>query len=197
MGTAIGTGFGYLLMGGGIVLLLTSGLGGLWLLVLGWFLAMAAQAEAAQMAARQALSGLHVRDLMASDPVSVPPDMDLGSFVDDVARGTRFSTYPVVDDGNALGLLTFRSVAQVPRDRWDSTRAADCMVPREHVTVAVPDDDAADMLQEVLGSETRRALVLEDEQLRGLLSITDVTRAIQVRAPGERMAQQASMADSR
>ena len=193
VGTAIGTGFGYLLIGGGIVLLFTSGFGGLWLAVLGWFLTMAAQSEAMQLAAREALSGVRVRDLMASDPVSVSPGIDLGTFVDEVARGSRFSSYPVVDGGEPAGLLTFRCVTQVPRDRWDTTRVTDCMIPRERVTVVAPDDDAAKILQDLIGSETRRALVVADGSLRGLLSITDLIRAIQVRAPGEPIAEQAAM----
>lgn len=197
VGTAIGTGFGYFLIGGGVVLLFTTGFGGLWLAVLGWFLTVAAQSEAMQMAARQTLSGLRVRDVMASDPVTVGADADVATFIDEVARNTRFSTYPVVEDGEVAGLLSFRCVTQIPRDRWESTRTADCMIPRERVPVVESGEDAAALFQDLIGSETRRALVIDDGHLSGLVSITDLSRAIQTRAPGERVAEQVAMVSGR
>lgn len=67
------------------------------------------------MLVRQALGGLRVRDLMTPEPVTVPPDLTLGKFMDEVVWERRHTTYPVVEDGRAIGLLPFRCVAELPR----------------------------------------------------------------------------------
>jgi Zn-dependent protease len=182
VGAGIGVGFGYLLAGAGIALFIfTTAIGGLWLAILGWFLATAAQAEATQLAARQALEGLSVADLMAREPVAVTPDLTLSRFIDDVARRTRFTTYPVVEDGERpVGLLTFRQVTGAPRADWDAARVGDHMIPRDGVPVVSPDDRAEDAFREVLGEDVRRALVVDRGRLVGLLSITDFMRAIEL-----------------
>ncbi|MDQ3874495.1 MAG: site-2 protease family protein, partial [Actinomycetota bacterium] len=113
---SVGRGFGYLFIAAGIGLLIFQGaFSGAWLAFIGWFLLQAASGELRYLAARHALGDLRVRDLMVRDPVTVSPDLTLGQFMDDVVWARRYTTYPVVSDGQAVGLLPFRCVAQVPR----------------------------------------------------------------------------------
>jgi hypothetical protein len=105
---SIGRGFGYLFIAGGIALIIFQGaFGGAWLAFVGWFLLGAATAEQRYLAARQALAGLDVADLMTADPVTVPAGHTLGEFIDDIAWQRRHSTYPVLD-GGCVGALTCR-----------------------------------------------------------------------------------------
>jgi predicted transcriptional regulator len=158
---------------------------GAWLAFLGWFLLSAAAGEARYATARQALSGIRVRDLMVPDPVSVPPDLPLGRFMDEIVWRRRYTTYPVVDAGRAVGLLPFRCVAEVPRAEWDSRRVQDCMLPLEKVPLLDPDTEAIDALAELQESEVGRGLVLDGDRLAGLLSMTDLARAFEA-APRRR-----------
>jgi Zn-dependent protease/CBS domain-containing protein len=177
---AVGAGFGWLLIGGGVALFVaTSAFGGLWLALIGWFVQAAAGAEAAQATAREALRGRPVRALMIPDPVAVAPDLTLGRFVDEVAHRTGYTTYPVVDGERPVGLLTVAAVAARPRATWDRATVDECMLPRERVAVVDPDADAGDAL-DALMEEPRRALVVDGGgRLVGLLSITDAVRAVE------------------
>ena len=140
---AIGRGFGYLFIAVGIFLLIFEGaFSGAWLAFMGWFLLQAAGAEDRYLLARQTLGGLRVSDVMNRSPVVTRPDTTLGAFMDDVVWTRRHTTYPVVDNGRAVGLLPFRCVAGVPRSEWDTRRVRDCMVPLEEVPVLSPDDGA-------------------------------------------------------
>jgi Zn-dependent protease len=179
----IGRGFGYLFIVGGIALVIfESAFSGLWLVFIGWFLLQAAGAEDRYLLARQALAGLHVRDLMVREPVTTSPDVTLGEFMDEVVWHRRYTTYPVTENGRAVGLLPFRCVAQVPRRDWDRRHVRDCMLPRALVPVVEPDDELIDAAAELSESEVNRALVVEDGyELVGLLSATDVNRAFEVR----------------
>jgi CBS domain-containing protein len=178
--SAIGRGFGFVLIGVGVAMFVFQGsFSGAWLVFLGWFLLAAASAEARYSVARQALDGLRVGDLMTLDPVVVPPDVTLGRFMDEIVWNRRFTTYPVVEDGRPVGLLPFRCVAQVPRAEWDEKRVRDCMLPLDEVPVLEPVDDAIDALAELSQDDLGRGLVVENGRLVGLLSITDLARALE------------------
>jgi Zn-dependent protease/CBS domain-containing protein len=176
----VGRGFGYLLIAAGVAMFIfQSSFSGAWLAFLGWFLLNAATAEARYVLARQALSGLRVRDVMTPNPVVVGPDVTLGDFMDDIMAAQRHTTYPVVDGGKAVGLLPFRCIANVPRNEWDTRRVRDCLLELDKVPVLEDDGDAADALAELSGSEGSHGLVVSDGRLTGILSMSDLARALQ------------------
>jgi Zn-dependent protease len=173
--------FAYLFIGLGLAeVFFLNSFAGVWLAFLGWFLLQAAGAEARYLATRQALGGLRVRDLMVRDPITVAPDLSLGRFMDEVVWPHRHTAYPVVDDGRAVGLLPFRSVAEVPRGEWDGRSVRDAMLSLDDVPALAEDDDLVDALAKLGSSDVRRGLVLDDGSLAGLLSITDLSRALEV-----------------
>jgi Zn-dependent protease/CBS domain-containing protein len=177
----IGRGFGYLMIAGGVFLFIFEGaFSGAWLAFIGWFLLAAAGAEQRSLAARQALAGLRVRDVMARDPVAVPPDLTLGRFMDEVVWARRYTTYPVVEGGRPIGLLPFRRVAEVPRAEWDTQTVRECMIPLEQVPTLRPDEPLFDALGTLSEASVGRGLVLDGDRLLGLLSITDLARALEV-----------------
>jgi Zn-dependent protease/predicted transcriptional regulator len=187
LAAAIGRGFGYLFVAAGVALLVfASPVTGIWLAFIGWFLLQAAGAEDRFVAAREALGGLRVRDVMARDPVTTPAGITLGQFLDDVAWSRPYTTYPVTESGDVVGLLQFRRVAEVPRAEWDRRTVRDCMIPREDVPVVREDDELVLAAGEVAEHEVNRALVLDAGRLVGLLSVTDVARALQMRGASRR-----------
>ncbi len=182
----VGRGFGFLFIAGGIALFVfANSFSGAWLAFIGWFLLVAASGELRYLAVRDALGGLRVRDLMVRDPATVSPGLSLGDFMDEVVWSKRYTTYPVVDNGHALGLLPFRCVAQIPRREWDERTVRDCMLSRDEVPVLDEDDDLVDVLDD-LGAGPGRGLVLDGERLVGLLSISDLARALETGRTGRR-----------
>jgi CBS domain-containing protein len=183
----IGRAFGYLFVAAGVALLVfASPVSGIWLAFIGWFLLQAASAEDRYVAAREALGGLRVRDVMARDPVTTPAGLTLGEFLDDVAWSQPYTTYPVTENGDVVGLLPFRRVTEVPRAQWDRRTVRDCMIPREDVPVVAEDDELVHAAGQLADHELNRALVLDGGRLAGLLSVTDVARALEMRGAGRR-----------
>jgi Zn-dependent protease/CBS domain-containing protein len=176
----VGRGFGYLFIIGGLVLFIVQGsFSGAWLAFVGWFLLQAASAEAGYVHAQAALEGLRVRDLMTADPITVTPDLRLGDFMDEIVSYHRHTAYPVVENGRPVGLLPFSRVAEVPRRDWDGQQVRDRMIDYDQVPTLQQDDPAIDALGELGRSGVNRALVLDDGRLAGLLSMSDVARALQ------------------
>ncbi len=176
---AIGRGFGFVFIGAGLAIFFwASAVSGLWLAFIGWFLLGAASSEARYLAVRDALGGLRVRDLMIREPTTVRPDLSIGDFMDDVVWTHRYTTYPVVENGRAVGLLPFRCVAQVPRRDWDQRTVRECMLPRAEVPALAEEEGLEEALAE-LGDGVGRGLVLDGDRLVGFLSITDLVRALE------------------
>jgi len=183
----IGQGFGYLFVALGLVMFIFQGsFSGAWLAFIGWYLLQGAKAEARYAATEQALGGLRVRDLMVRHPVTVDADSSIGRVMDDVAASHRFTTYPVVDGDNPVGMLPFASVAAVPRSEWEARRVRDTMIPLDEVPLLAEDDAAVDALVKLSAPDANRGLVVDNGHLAGLLSITDLARALEV---GRRAAQ--------
>ena len=172
--------FGQILIGGGVFLaLFAASFGGLWLALIGWFLLHAAEAEANAAITHVAFAGLSVRDAMVAAPVTVDTDLSLERFMDDVFLRHRHTAYPVVEHGSPVGVITFRDAAAIPRDAWPGVRVSERMTGLDDA-VAVRSDDALEEASTMLfTSPLRRALVLDDGRLAGLLSATDVLRILE------------------
>jgi Zn-dependent protease/CBS domain-containing protein len=178
----VGRGFGYLLIAAGIAMFIfQSSFSGAWLAFLGWFLLNAATAEARYLLTQQALSGLRVRDVMTPNPIVVSPDTTLGQFMDNIVLSQRHTTYPVVENGKAVGLLPFRCVGNVPRSEWDVRRVRDCLIPLDHVPVLSEGEDAVDALAELSQSDGGHGLVVSNGGLAGIISTSDLARALDAR----------------
>jgi Zn-dependent protease len=178
----VARGFAYLLIGLGLAIFLFMGdFSGAWLAFIGWFLLQASAAEVRWVTASQALAGLRVQDVMTRNPVTVPPSMPLGRFIDDVVWNHRHTTYPVVDDGRPVGLLPFRRVAESPRSEWDGITVRDRMLPIEDVVVLDGEMEASKALAELQDDGAGRGLVVDDGQLVGILSARDVADALELR----------------
>lgn len=183
----IGRAFGYLFILGGLAMLIFQGsFSGAWLAFIGWFLLQAASAEDRYVLARQTLAGLRVRDVMAPDPVTIGPGTPLGEFMDRVVLTRRHTTYPVVENGEAVGLLPFRCVAAIPRAEWDVRTVRDCMIPLDRVSVFTPEDELVDAAVTLSQGDLQRGLVLDRGRLVGLLSIADVAHALELRDASKR-----------
>jgi Zn-dependent protease len=183
----LGRAFGYLLIAAGFALVVTVGdWSGAWFALVGWFLLQAATSEARYALLREALNGWRVRDLMVRTPVVVVADATLEEVVEATTPGRRYTTYPVVDDGQALGLLPFRRVVDTPRNEWSSRHVRDGMLSLEQTPVVSEDELLTDALVQLGQDGVGRALVLDDGRLSGLLSVSDIERVLGLAVSSER-----------
>jgi Zn-dependent protease len=178
---ALGRGFGQLLIGIGVVLIIfVADFGGVWLAFLGFFLLAAAEAELETASAREALEGVTVADLMIPDPVAVDADSTLEQFMDRVFLPTRHTAYPVLSGSRAAGIVSFRHALERPQTEWRTTTVREVMIDAAEASVA-PDAPLGEVLPDLAQGDLRRLLVCRRGRLMGLLSWTDVSRFLEVR----------------
>jgi Zn-dependent protease/CBS domain-containing protein len=176
--------FGYVLIGLGL-LQMTAGasIGGLWFVFLGWFLLLAARAEASSVATRELLSGVQVCDVMSPDPVVVPATTTVSDLLERYALQYRFTAFPLVDEtGDLAGLITLSRLKSVPPASRRSTTAVRVACPLSEVPQGRPDEPMLDLLARMASCADGRALVLDGGRLVGIVSPTDVARVLQVAA---------------
>ncbi len=181
---ALGRAFGQAMIFGGALLLLLGGYaGGLWLALIGWFLTIAAAAELSLATIRGAFEGLRVRDAVVHDPACVPVARTLREFVDESFPLGRHAAYPVVDGDQVVGLLPFARVTGVPASKWPSTTVGDAMLPLAEAPTLDADEELAEAAMDLSGG-LGRALVTSNGGVIGMISITDVSRMLELRRLG-------------
>lgn len=179
-----GRALGYFLVGLGVVgFSARSGIGPLWLVFLGVFLLMAARSEQAAAEARLHLEGVSVGSIMTPHPVIAPGWLTVDAFLEDYAPHHRFSSFPVQRfDGALAGLVTLHRLKAVQREEQASVRVLDVTCGMGEVPVTRSDALLLDLVGEMVGSPDGRALVIDDGQLVGIVSPTDVARALELAA---------------
>ncbi len=183
----LGRGFGWLLIILGILSLFTpltgggGNLGGLWLIFIGWFIDRAARSSYQQVLLRQALGGEPVRRFMNPHPITVPQETQLRNFVEDYVYRYHRKAFPVGAEGRLDGFVTTQALANLPRDEWDAHTVADVM-QRDLKPVSIsPDADALKALGKMQRTGLSRLLVVEGDQLAGIVSLKDLLRFLHLK----------------
>ena len=169
------------LMGYGVFSALAGGgIGGLWLVLIGFFVLSASRGTYQNLLMRDSLRGRRVAELMTPDPWTASPDMALTDLADRVMLAHAVSFAPVVEQGVVIGQVDAGRMREVPRDAWPDTRVADIMAPLEEVDLVAPRTTAEDALKRLSDGTHRKLVVAEGRRLRGVLSLRDLTGHIAV-----------------
>jgi Zn-dependent protease/predicted transcriptional regulator len=157
-------------------------IGGLWLALIGWFVVSAARAEEQTTMAHKLTEGLSVADVMSTPVLTARSWMTVDEFIGQRVLQGRHSSYAVVDDGAVLGLVTLAQVRTVPPARRHSTPLHAVMIPLSDVATASPDDALDTLLPRLTPRSGRRALVIDDGALVGIVTWADLSRVLAVRS---------------
>jgi Zn-dependent protease/predicted transcriptional regulator len=180
----MGRGFGMLLLLlGGLEFLFGSGFG-LWWLLLGLFILLMAGAEERQAQTGAALAGVRVREVMTQDPDTVSGDLSVEAFLGEHAVSRRHSAFPLLDDqGRIEGLITFNRLIAVPHARRATTTLREAACPPSEIPIADPDEPVTALIPRLAASADRRALVFSAGRLVGIVTSSDISRAVALHLP--------------
>jgi CBS domain-containing protein len=160
-------------------------LGGLWLVLIGWFLGRAAQGAYNQVRLEQLVQGLRVADAMDRDPPVVAPTLTLDTLMGQDELQDAPGLYPVVRDGALVGSIDVARMGRVPEREWPTTRVADVMATGDRLTTLTesrPLMDAVSLL-EATGAEGYPVVDEADAtRLVGTVTRAGVLRVMRSRA---------------
>ncbi len=183
LAAGVGIAFSWVLFIGGFLLALSGNLlGGVWFFFLGMFLQNAAASSVAYATMQQLLRGVRVADLMCRDVIVLPPGLTIREVVNHFFLRRPYKAYPVVQDGQFVGLLTLDAIQNVPIEEWESTTAGEVAAQGEAVPTLRPHEPAINALRKLAETDLSRLPVVENGQFYGLLCRRDLMHYLEIRS---------------
>ena len=129
-----GTLFAFVLIFAGVFSLLRGdSLGGLWYILIGWFIKDASTASYQQVRLDEALRGVSVRDAMVEAVATVPGSGSVAEAAREYFMRTGYGSYPVTRGEAVVGLLCLKDVLRLSAEERDATSVqapcARCRMP--------------------------------------------------------------------
>ncbi len=171
----IGGGFGLVLIIMGIFYIVKGNfVSGLWWFLIGMFVRAAAQSSYRQVLARDLFHTKKVKDLMVTNPVTVPRSISLDDFIRDYVYKYHFQAYPVVSFGRLAGCIFLKQIASIPREEWSQHTVGEIALPCSKDITIGSEENANKALEVMNRTGNSRLLVVNGDELEGIISIKDM-----------------------
>lgn len=164
-------GFGFLSILGGAFL------GGIWLILIGWFLNSGAQSYLYQREITSVLSEVRLRDIMNTRVISVTEGTILNELLRNYFNIYMKSAFPVLNvRGELMGMINLKELMDVPENKRHEVRVEEIMTPRSSLIILTPDRKADEALMQMTRRHKGKVLVCSggERKLLGLVSKTDI-----------------------
>lgn len=180
--TRVGVFFSYLLIFWGFFFVIGGiFVGGLWFILIGWFLKNGAESSYRQTIVSEALADVLIRDIMTKEVHTVDPDAPIKDVVETHFTKYKHGGFPVLKDSELLGLITLEDIKKIPKEKWQETKVSDAMTSCEKLKCASPDETAVDALMKMSKYNVGRLPVQENGKLVGIITRSDIIHAIQIK----------------
>ncbi len=147
---------------------------GIWWMVIGLFLRSAASSSIRQQMFNRALQGEPVHRFMHTNPITVPRAISVANLVEAYVYRHQQEIFPVVDDDRLVGWVAPGAIERMPREEWERQSVAVLVQPCGPENSVKPDADALQALTTMRRSNLPGLMVVEEEQLLGVLRLKDL-----------------------
>ena len=157
-------------------------LGGVWMILIGWFLNMAATQSYQQLVVRTVLEDVPVRRMTKRNPPTVQANITVDDLIENHIMQSDDHAFPVMRGTDLVGIVCLDDVRTVPSADRSTKLVADIMTPRDKLITIGPDDPAQKALTALSEHNIRQLVVLDNGQLFGLVRRRDIVRYLQLHA---------------
>ncbi|MGH9927062.1 MAG: CBS domain-containing protein, partial [Nitrososphaeraceae archaeon] len=159
----------YGLMAFGFLTIFTgSFIGGIWLILIGWFLQSGAQSYLQQHEITTALSGVRLHQIMNTHFIAVAPTINVKEVLEGYFNIYRKSELPVVEKeestGNnyLLGSITAKDAMNVSEKNRENVKVEEIMIEKKDLIIMSPDRTADIALNTIMKENKSRIYVCEN-----------------------------------
>lgn len=155
--------------------------GGLWLMLIGWFIYTVAQASYQQASLQEALAGVKVKDVMIKDMVIISSQLTLDEAVDGYFLKYGYGGFPVFDDQKFLGVITLKEVKDVSREDWQKVKVSDVIETHKKAWEISPENNVMAALNLMITEDKGRLVVVENNKVVGLITRNGIARYVKIK----------------
>lgn len=155
--------------------------GGLWMILIGWFLESAAQAGYQQVLLRRALGRVRVGEVMTRDLHTLDPNLTVEEAIAEHFLPLKHGGFPVVYGDRLVGVVTRQDVRDIPREARAERRIRDVMTPMDRLKTVRPTTSAYEAFARMMQEQIGRLLVIEEDgTLVGIVTRSDLLQIIRL-----------------
>src|SRR6266540_124142 len=167
----------YALMGFGFLGIITrTFVGGLWILLIGWFLNAGAHSYVQQRELGSILSSVTLRHIMNTNMIAVKNGTNLYDVLTKYFGFYMKTAFPVTDDsGSVIGLITLTVARAILEHKWMYTIVDDIMIPRNDLIIMDANSNADEALNKMAIRKMNIIFISNGEGgIAGLVTKTDI-----------------------
>lgn len=148
-----------------------------WLILIAFFIYIGASEEEKATEVSVVLEGVKIKDIMSKEVKTVNSEMSVEELVDIMFRFKHMG-YPVVDDTEIKGIVTFTDVQKVPKEERKNVKVSQIMTKK---LISLPEEgDAMSVLKLMTVNNIGRIIITKDKKMAGIVSRTDLLRSVQL-----------------
>ena len=186
LSTKISEAIAYIMIGTGFIMTFYFSLfTGLWIVFIGWFLKNGSEASLKQTLISQALSDVKVKEIMNSQVVTISSTTTISDAFEQYFANYTHGGFPVTKNEKIDGIITFGDLKNITKEKMQSTLVSDVMTPREKLIWVSPDEPAVEAILKLSKNNIGRLPVLKEDKLVGIITRSDLMKAIRPRIRGE------------
>jgi CBS domain-containing protein len=134
---------------------LGTGLSGIWLAFIGWFLNSALFQSYRQVVIQDVLEDIPVSKVMRFDPPIVSPCCTIDDLVNKHVLGTDDHSFPVMAGQSLWGIVTLEDIRAVPKNQRAVTQVHEIMTPVKNLKIVTPRDEVTGALSQLRQLDVR------------------------------------------
>ena len=189
----VGQGFGGLLAGVGVLLVLrinigleSGGLGGIWMILIGGFLFNAAAQSLRAVQVEEGLAKVRVRDMMNTQFRTIEAVTRLHWLAPARDRIDPTATFLVTDHDTVVGVVTGLAMMMLDEQRYATATAREVMIRADAVAPIAPSASGSEALNRLQQERTIILPVVEDGRILGLVGLDQVAQVLGKQQPQRR-----------
>ncbi len=177
-----GTFFGIALIILGVMSIFTdAGLGGLWQILIGFFIMSASRGSYEQLVLKTALKDQTVRTAMSAAPKTADVEETVEDVVHKIMLKHNIRFVPVLDGDRLLGFVDLPRIQQIEQQDWPSTRLADVYIASDDSNTVPPDMPTEVLFQKMSSEGQRKFMIAEKGHLLGVIALADLLTYLALR----------------
>jgi len=153
----------------------------IWLMLIAFFIFIAVSGESSYVSVAEVLKRIHVDDLMTEQVATVEPEMSVDQLIKRMFEQHHLG-FPVVDSSDrVVGFVSLPDVRRLKASGLDENTATVEMIMSREIAAIDVNASALEAFQLINQGEAGRLVVLDSTgKLRGIISKTDLIRAVQI-----------------